>query len=119
MDLFLTSDEYRDFSIIRKVIYYEKMVIDNRNVLKIIVNEPLIGQNYGLGAYDPDVFYLINRHDEDAFDKLNVFPIAVHVLIIKSYTKLAPSSLDDLQHIAWACLYDNEARAYEDQVKWA
>ena len=116
MNLFLTSDDYTDFLIIRKIIYYQKIVIENRNVLKVIVDIPLIGQEYNLGAYDPDVFYLINRHDENAFDKLNMFPIAVHVLIIKSSTKLAPTSLDDLQHIAWADLFDNETDAAEYQI---
>lgn len=118
MNLFLTSTEQTDFAIVRKIIDYQKIVIDNRNVLIITVNEPLIGQGYGLKDYDPDVFYLINRHDENAFDKLNEFPISVHVLIIKSNTKLAPTSLDDLQHIAWADLYDNEMVAYKEQVKW-
>ena len=83
-----------------------------------MVDIPLIGQQRGLGAYDPDVFYLINRHDENAFDKLMTFPIAVHVLIPKTFTKLNPIILNDLQHIAWADLYDNETSAYEEQVKW-
>jgi len=116
MDLFLTSSDYADFSIIRKIVYYERIVIDNRNVLKVIVDIPLIGQKYNLRDYDPDVFYLINRHDEKAFDKLNVFPIHVHVLIIKSCTKLSPVSLDDLQHIAWAALYDNETDANKHRM---
>ena len=111
MNLFLTSGDYTDFLILRKIIYHQKIVIENKNVLKVIVDVPLLGQKYNLRDYDPDVFYLVNRHDEKTFDKFNVFPIHVHVLIIKSKTKLSPDSLDDLQHIAWACLYDNETDA--------
>jgi len=118
MNLFLTSDDYYDFSIIRKIIDYHKIVLDNKNVLQIKVNEPLIGQKYNLGSYDPDVFYLISRHDENALNTLNTFPIPVHVLIPKTTTKLEPIILDDLQQIAWASLYDDETLAYEDQVKW-
>ena len=118
MTLFLISDDYFDFSIVRKIIDYQKIIIDNRNVLKIKVNEPLIGQKYNLGDYDPDVFYLINRHDENAFDKFNAFPIAVHVLIAKTSSKLTPIDLEELRHIAWACLFDTETAAYEYQVTW-
>lgn len=118
MNLFLTSDDYADFLIVRKIIDYQKTVIDNRNVLKVVVNEPLIGQKYNLGTYDPDVVYLINRHDENAFDKFNAFPIGVHVLIVKTTTKLTPTSLDDLQHIAWACLFDDETTANEFHATW-
>ena len=114
--LYISSCEYKDFATPRRVLCYQKAKIDNRNCLIIEVDKPLIGQKYNLKDYDPDVFYLINRHDENAFDKLNVFPIHVHVLIVKTYVKLIPSSLDDLQHIAWACLYDNEEEAYKHRI---
>ncbi len=83
------------------------MTIDNQKVLKVKINKPLIGQKYNLNDFDPDALYLINRYDENAFDKLDVFPIHVYVLIPKTYTKRIPSALNDLQNIAWAMLYDN------------
>lgn len=116
MNLFLTSDDYLDFQIVRKIIDYQKIVIGNRKVLKVEVDKFLIGQKYNLGDYDPDVFYLINKYDEDAFDKLNKFPIHVHVLIPKTLAKLTLVSLDELQNIAWASIYDNEADAYERRI---
>ena len=116
MNLFLTSEDYIDFLIIRKIYNFDKILIENRNVLKVKVDIPIIGQKYNLGDYDPDILYLINRHDENAFDKLNKFPIHVHVLIIKTREKIVPTCLDDLYHIAWASLYNNKKDAYNHKM---
>lgn len=111
MKLYLSSYEYNDFEIPRKVLQYQKTKLDDRNALVIEVDKPLIGQKYGLLDKYVTKFYLINRIDEDAFEKLNKFPIDVHVLIVKSPETVNPFSLSELQNIAWACLYDNEKDA--------
>jgi hypothetical protein len=66
---------------------------------------PLLGQKYGRGDQNIFIFYLINRINENAFDALSSFPIDVHVLITKDQGMKVPSSLSDLENIAWACLY--------------
>lgn len=116
MDLYLSSDEYKDFKIPRKVLHYKKTKLDGRNTLIIQVDKPLIGQKYGLLDKDVTIFYLVNRFNENAFDELNLFPIDVYVLIMKNYETINPSSLYELQNIAWACLYDNEKDAINHRI---
>ena len=111
MKLFLSSYEYETFENPREILLFRKEIIDNRNILVVEVDRPIIGQKYGLLDNDIQTLYLVNRINEDAFDKFNLFPIDVHVLIPKSINKLKPSSLSDMQNIAWACLYDNEKDA--------
>jgi len=115
MKLYISSYEYEDFATPRRVLHYQKMKINDRNCLIIEVDNPLVGQKYGL-LCDVDTLYLINRVDEHAFDTLNKFPIDVHVLIAKTTKITSPISLSELQNIAWACLYDNEADAYEHRI---
>lgn len=107
MKLYISSYEYQDFDKPRKIIRYQKTELSSRNTLIVEVEEPLIGQKYGLLDYDVTTFYLINRVNEHAFDHLNRFPIDVYVLIIKNNMDRHIVSLDQLQNIAWACLYDN------------
>ena len=116
MKLYLSSYEYKDFDMPRGVLHYQKTIIDGRNCLIIKVDKILIGQKYGLKNVDIDTFYLINRVDEYAFDTLNLFPIDVFVLIPVMPEVTNPSSLLELQNIAWACLYDNEKDAYEHKI---
>ena len=107
MTLYISSYEYSDFEIPREVLRYHKSLIENRNVLIVEVDTPLIGQKYGLLDNDISKLYLINRINENAFDTLTKFPIDVHVLIPSSQKNLNPSTLSNFQNIAWACLYDN------------
>jgi hypothetical protein len=116
MELYISSYEYEDFAIPRRILHYRKTKIDNRNCLIIETDKPLIGQKYGLLNCDIDIFYLINRVDEYAFDTLNQFPIDVYILILKTAEIINPISLSELQNIAWACLYNNEADAYEHRI---
>jgi hypothetical protein len=110
MKMYISSNDYYNFKKPREILNYHKIAINNRNVLVVEVNEPLIGQKYGLSG-DISTLYLINRFDEYAFDKLNKFPIDVHVFIVKKDETRLPSSLTEMQNIAWACLYDNEEDA--------
>ena len=107
MQLYLSSYEYELFRNPRKILHYRKEIIDNRNILIVEVDQLIIGQKFGLLDTDISTLYLINRFNEQAFDNLESFPIDVHVLIPKSSRNLLPSSLSDMQNIAWACLYDN------------
>lgn len=116
MKLYLSSYEYSDFEMPRKVLQYQRTKLDDRNALVIEVDKPLIGQKYGLLGNDITKFYLVNRVDENAFNKLNKFPIDVHVLIVKNPETINPSSKSELQNIAWACLYDNEKDAINHRV---
>ena len=116
MKLYLSSYEYNDFEIPRKVLQYQKIKLDDRNALVIEVDKPLIGQKYRLLNKDVTKFYLMSRVNESAFDKMNKFPIDVHVLIVKKPEIINPSSLAELQNIAWACLYDNEKDAINHRV---
>ena len=116
MKLYLSSYEYRDFEMSRKITHFQRMKLDNRNVLKIEVENPIIGQKYGLLGNNITTFYLVNRVDENAFEKLTQFPIDVHVLIVANSEINSPSSLEELQNIAWACLYDNEDDAKNHKI---
>lgn len=116
MKLYISSYEYEDLAAPRRVLHYQKTKIDNRNCLIIKVDKPLGGQKYGLLNGEIDTFYLINRVDEFAFDTLSKFPIDVYVLILNADKIINPTSLSELQNIAWACLYDNEADAYEHRI---
>jgi hypothetical protein len=116
MELFISSYEYEDFAIPRRILHYQKTKIDDRNCLIIEVCKPLIGQKYGLYSCAINMFYLINRVDEYSFDKLNKFPIDVYVLVVKTPDIINAVSLSELQNIAWACLYDNETDAYKHRI---
>ncbi len=109
MEFYLSSYEYEDFAVPRRVLHYQKTQIDNRNCLVIEVDKPLIGQKYGLLDCDIYTFYLINRVNEYAFDAFDRFPIDVYVLVAKISPIIAPTSLSELQNIAWACLYDGKS----------
>ena len=119
-ELFISSYEYEDFAIPRRVLHYRKTMIKGkdcfRKCLIVETDYPLFGQDYGLQNHTVNTFYLINRVDENAFDKLNLFPIDVHVLIVKMAEHANPLSISELQNIAWACLYDNETDAYEYRI---
>lgn len=118
MNLFLMSDDYLDFKIIRNVLKYEHIKIDNLGVLKIETHIPIIGQSYNLGDFDPNVFYLTNRYNNNYLDKLKQFLIAVRVYIVKDKQMTSPLTFNDLQQIAWASLYDNQIDAENDNKMW-
>ena len=117
MKLYLSSYEYESFEIPREVLNFRKETIDNRNALVVEVDKPIIGQKYGLLGNDIQTLYLVNRVNEQAFDRLDSFPIDVHVLIPKSSENLVPKTIADMQNIAWACLYDNEEDAKKHKIQ--
>lgn len=105
MNLYLISLDYYDFQIPRKVLEYQYITIENIQVLKIRTDLPIIGQKYGLGDCNPDIFYLTNKYNNDNLITLTGFPIAVVVYIAVSVDKMIPAHFVDLQNIAWAELY--------------
>lgn len=112
MQLYLSEyDHNTDFKEIRKVLRYSKQAIDKRPALVVDVDIPLIGQSYGYGGKDIKRFYLISRFDDNDIEKLNTFPIYVHVFISKNPDNQECISLSELSNIVWASLYDNEADA--------
>lgn len=116
MTLYLSSSEDITFEIPRKILRFRKEIFDGRNTLIVEIDNPVIGQQYGLGGKDISTLYLVNRFDEQAFDKLNSFPIYVYVSIPKSPSIIDPTSLHDLQNIAWASLYNNEKDAWQHKI---
>ena len=68
MKLYLSSYEYESFEIPREILEFRKETIDNRNILVVNVDKPIIGQKYGLLGIDIQTLYLV-RANELAFDK--------------------------------------------------
>jgi hypothetical protein len=118
MQLYLSSNESSDFAIPREILEYNKIVINNRNVLVVEVDEPVRGQNHGLGGTDITRLYLVNRHVEDAlaFDNLDKFPIHVYVLLFDGNN--LPYTLKEFKNIAWACLYNNKEDAQSHKIEY-
>lgn len=116
MKLFLTSDDYVDFEIVRYILKYRHIFIEGIEALEVITDIPLTGQNYGLGDFDPNTFYLINRHNNSYLHDLNTFPIAVRVYIINE-KGINDLTFNTLQQIAWAEVYDNFNDA-DESLKW-
>lgn len=108
MKLFLSSSENVGFLTQREIISYERNRLENRNVLIVKVDIPLKrdGRYYGKLGDKIDIFYLINRIDERAFDKLDCFPINVYVCLPKNIDEEI-ISIKQLENIAWADIYDN------------
>ena len=117
MTLFLSSYEYVEFEMAREIRNFRKEKINNRNTLVIEIDKPIIGQKYGF--FDKDIYtlYLINRVDENSFDRLDSFPIDVYVLISKNPEVIIPKNLSEMQNIAWACLYNSKKDAIKHKIK--
>ncbi|HEY9003265.1 MAG TPA: hypothetical protein VIM89_18050 [Mucilaginibacter sp.] len=108
--MYISSYDYYSFHTPRKILNCDKITIENKKVLVVEVEPPVLGQQYGLPS-DISTLFLINRFNENGFDHLDKFPIDVYVLISNDSNKHSPSSLADLRNIVWACLYDNEKDA--------
>lgn len=92
---------------------YSKLVIEKRSVIKMEIDDPLIGQKYGWPTKEIRVLFVTNRFKEDVnyWEGLNSFPIYVRVLIPIKVENSNPISFSDLREIAWACIYNNEEDA--------
>ena len=112
--IFLSSDDYAEFTKPKEVAKYDWIMIEKRPVMAIEIKEPLIGQVHGLGGQDIYSLYLVSRFDDKAIQELVHFPIEVLVSIRKEFNSQMPKHLSDLEVIAWARLYDNleDATAY-------
>lgn len=111
--MYLSSYEYDEFKSPRRIISTIKLRIEGRVIYKVVVDVPVFGQDYGLGGKKIDSLYLVGRFDD--IEELNIFPFEVHVLIPK--VGLEPiSSLNQLQNIGWASVYDNKKDAIEHKL---
>jgi hypothetical protein len=117
MKLYLSFSDHVDAEVPRKILQYKKILINNRNVLVVEVDEPIIGQTYGFGGTDIKKLYLVNRYVEDvlAFNVFDKFPIDVYVLIPPTLN-IIPSNLKEFMNIAWAWVYDNEVDAKKRKI---
>lgn len=115
-NLYLSSTEQKDFEESREVVVSKKLEIDGREFLLLSTKECLIGQSYGFGGRDIYDFYVTNRSQGESVHGIDKFPFYVYVLIPKSPEKMVPKSISDLQNIAWAWLYDNEADAKKHKL---
>lgn len=116
--LYLSSNDYESFEIIRKIERYKWITLDNLDYLVVDVDVPVDLTRDGLSNSPIRTLYLLNRFvdQEDAFKTLTSFPIYVHVLIPKTLGGEGLSSRSDFVNIAWATLYDNLKDAQEDRV---
>ncbi len=113
MKLYLSSDEYNDFSEVKEILTSSKLIFDYRTVIVIEVDKPLIGQKYDWGSKDITKLYITNRFKQDIglWENFNKFPVYINVLIPKNPENINPISFLELKNIAWACIYDNEQDA--------
>ncbi|MBI9090104.1 MAG: hypothetical protein JEZ12_12890 [Desulfobacterium sp.] len=109
--MYLSSYEYEEFEKPRKIVSLTKLKIEGRVAFRVLVDIPVFGQDYGLGGVDVDTLYIVGRFED--IEELNSFPFEVHVLIPKMIGSDTFNSLDQLQNIGWASVYDNEKDAIE------
>lgn len=115
--IFLSSYDYSNFSILRNITNYQWTTLDERNCLIVTVDLPLLGREYNLPDVPITTHYLTNRHldDRGIFRDLSSFPINVYVLIPKSLDDKI-ISLNQLQNISWATLSDNLKDAEDHRI---
>lgn len=76
--------------------------------MRVKIDKPLVGQDFGYGDQDIDELFLIPRYTHTILLQKGNYPIAVHVLIHKKgETDL--SNFDKFINIAWASLYDSDS----------
>lgn len=119
MQLFLSSYDYAEFSPTRKIMQFRLIRIDGRNALVVEVDLPVDGSKYGCQQKEIHQLFLLNRIDEKAFDSFKRFPIDVFVLIEKreGFKDQNSIELNELDNIAWACLYNKEKDAISHKIK--
>jgi hypothetical protein len=115
MQLYISSYEYSDLSTPNRIVKYFRTNIENRKVLIVDIENPINGQKYGLLDQPISQLFLVNRFNEHSFEKLNKFPIDVHVFIsLRKDVKNIQFS--NLEHVAWATLYNNikDAKSHKE-----
>lgn len=116
MKLYLSSYEYEIFENPREITQIKKVYIDKKSVLIVEINEPILGQKFGLGGTLIHTLYLVNRFKDSSFDNFNKFPIDVHVFIPITNEIIIPTTFIDMQNIAWACIYNNKLDAMNHNI---
>jgi hypothetical protein len=103
--MYLASSDYSRFEVPRKIINYENLKISNRNAIRVWVDRPILGQDFGYGDRDIFDLYLIGRVDDSSLVELDSFPISVFVLILKNGEN-DRENIDSFINLAWANLYE-------------
>lgn len=96
MNLSISSNDYDLFSKPTRILQYDKIEMFGRKVLRCLIENSIIGQDYGYGGEDINILYLTGRFDEEVH-LLIEFPIYVHVFILdKSNPK--PREFKEILH---------------------
>ena len=109
--MYLSSYEYEEFKKPRKIISLKRLKFQERVIFKVGVDIPVFGQDYGLGGVNINTLYIVGRFEH--IEKINFFPFEVHVFIPNSIHCNTINSLERLQNIGWASIYNNEKDAIE------
>ncbi len=107
--LYLSSGDYKDFQVVRRIERFDWSTLEDRNYLIIEVDVPLDLAKDSSSNLLIKSFYLLPRFVDqaEAFKNLSHFPIYVHVLIPKLQLHKKPDSFNDFTNLAWATLSDN------------
>jgi hypothetical protein len=107
--LYLSSGDYKDFQIVRRIERFDWITLEDHNYLIIEVDVPLDLAKDSSSNLLIKSFYLLHRFIDQAtaFKNLSHFPIYVHVLIPKLQVDKKLNSFNDFTNLAWATLSDN------------
>jgi hypothetical protein len=107
--LYLSSGDYKDFQIIRRIERFDWITLANHNYLVVEVDVPVDLAKDSSSNLLIKTLYLLHRfvNQATAFKNLSCFPIYVHVLIPKLQVDKKLNSFSDFTNLAWATLSDN------------
>ena len=107
MNLYISSNEYEDFSNPREIINWENVTDSKGNCLIVKFDKPVKGDDYGFPK-NLHQFLLVGRFDDYKLKGLKEFPIEVHVFVIENINQINEiGSLKELTNIAWASVYND------------
>jgi hypothetical protein len=107
--LYLSSGDYKDFRIVRRIERFGWIALEDHNYLIIEVDLPLNLVKDSSSNLLIKSFYLLHRFIDQAttFKNLSHFPVYVHVLIPKLQLDKKLNSFNDFTNLAWATLSDD------------
>ena len=112
--LYICSNDYIGFDEVRQINCSQWVRIGGKSFLKGTVDLPIDLHGTELPYDRATTFYLFPRFSEQeiVFKELSVFPIFVHVFIVRIENK-NPTHRSDFFNIAWSSLYDDLSEAQE------
>jgi len=117
MSFYISSTDYYEFEEPRKIIKYEKHVLNGLHCLIAWIDPPVLGQNYGWGERNIDKVILVPRFEEDALQQLKDFPIEVHVFVpadLSNPEQVRPWK--EMKNIGWVRLYKRFQDARQHKI---